>query len=198
MTDKTPERLRVGSAGRVRGALFSGDTITWNDPFPTKNGDYGSGAMMGVVMHTEVGFDHNVVNEFNEIVSEASATFSIRTNGDLHQYGPIGKGWYAWAQEAGNEAWYSIEHEDGGDPTVPLTDAQMWTSAQLVEVLSAFAGFPLQVATSTTMKGYGAHYLGGAAWGGHTCPDVPPTRVRSLQRWEIVRRAMLVRTTPAT
>lgn len=197
MTDKTPERLRIGSAGRVRGILFSGATITYNDPFPTHNGDFGSGAMMGVIMHTEVGFDHSVVDEFNNITAGASATFSIDFKGNLHQYGPIGKGWYAWAQKAGNRAWYSIEHEDGGDPTVPLTDAQMWTSAQVVEVLAAFAGFPLQVSTSPSVKGYGAHYMGGAAWGGHTCPDVPPKRVRSLQRWEIIRRAKLVRTTPA-
>lgn len=197
MTDKTPERLRIGSAGRVRGNLFTGAKITYNTPFPTKNGNYGSGAMMGVIMHTEVGFDHNVVTEFNTERAQASATFSIDVLGNLHQYGPIGKGWYAWAQVAGNRAWYSIEHEDKGNPNNPLTDAQMWTSAQVVEVLAAFASFPLQLSNSVGMKGYGVHNMGGQAWGGHTCPDVPPRHVRSNQRPEIIRRAHLIRTTPA-
>lgn len=153
--------------------------------------------MMGVIMHTEVGFDPNVVREFNEQTAGASATFSIDTRGNLHQYGPIGKGWYAWAQKAGNRAWYSIEHEDKGKPLTPLTDEQMWTCAQVVEILSAFAGFPLQVSDDTGTKGFGVHYMGGADWGGHSCPDVPPKRVRSLQRPEILRRARLIRNVAA-
>lgn len=193
MTYKTPPRLFIGAAGRVRGRLIPGAVTTWNDPFPTKNGGWGSGAMMGVVMHTEVGFDRNVVKEFNTQTAGASATFSIDIAGNLHQYGPIGKGWYAWAQMAGNLTWYSIEHEDKGDPNNPLTDEQLWTSAQVVEVLSAFAGFPLQISNDVSTKGYGVHYMGGAAWGGHTCPDLPPRHVRSSQRPEILRRAKLVR-----
>lgn len=191
--DYIPERLLIGDAGRVRGILISGAQITWNDPFPTKNGFYGSTSMMGVIMHTEVGFDHNVVAEFNNTSSSASAHFSIDMAGNLHQYGPIGKGWCAWAQVAGNTAWYSIEHEDHGNPNIPLSDAQQWTSAQVVEVLSRFAGFPLQVTDSVNRQGYGVHNMGGAAWGGHTCPDLPPKHVRSAQRPEILRRARLIR-----
>lgn len=197
MTYSTPPRLFIGLAGRVRGGLIPGAKTTWNVPFPTHNGEWGSQAMMGVVMHTEVGFDHNVVDEFNNPMAGASATFSIDMKGNLHQYGPIGKGWAAWAQEAGNLSWYSIEHEDGGNPNVPLTDEQLWTSAQVVEVLSAYAGFPLQITNDIHTKGYGVHNMGGQAWGGHTCPDLPPKHVRSAQRGEILRRAKLIRAVAA-
>ncbi len=108
----------------------------------------------------------------------------------MRQFGPIGKGWIAWAQMAGNAAWYSIEHADDGNPGNPLTDAQLTASAQLVEVLSRFAGFPLQVTDSVSGTGYGTHVMGGAAWGGHTCPGPGP---RAGQRQEIITRAKAIR-----
>ena len=182
-------KLTFDKAGKMWGPA----SITHNDPFPTRNGSWGSGAMMGVIMHTEVGYDHNVVEEFNNPGAGASATFSIDTDGHIHQYGPVGLGWYAWAQVAGNRMWYSIEHEDKGNPNNPLTLAQMVASAQIVEALSAFAGFPLQVSNSTTTKGYGVHNMGGTAWGGHTCPDEPPNHVRSSQRPAILSIAREIR-----
>ena len=184
-----PGRLAIGPDGRLRGPA----SITTNVPWPTGNGSWGSGAMRGVVMHTEVGWDHNVVDEFNHTASQASATFSVRDDGRIHQYGPVGKGWYAWAQVAGNAEWYSIEHEDGGHPEIPLNAAQIAASAQILECLSAFAGFPLQEANSPGERGYGVHYMGGQAWGGHTCPDVPPKPVRSLQRPVIIELAKAIR-----
>lgn len=186
----TPGKLTVGPDGRLRGPA----KITYNIPFPTKSGDYGSGAMMGVVMHTEVGFDHNVIDEFNNTAFRASAHFSVNDDGGIHQFGPVGKGWCAWAQADGNLAWYSIEHEDHGNPLSPLTNAQIISSAQLAECLSAFAGFPLREANSVTEKGYGVHYMGGAAWGGHSCPDTGPDHpVRSLQRKAILALAREIR-----
>jgi len=38
--------------------------------------------------------------------------------------------------------------------------------------------------------------MGGQAWGGHTCPDLPPYHVRSRQRPEIIARAKAVRNPP--
>jgi opacity protein-like surface antigen len=189
----TPGRLRIGNRGRIRGQLHGDAKITYNEPFPTRNGEYGSGAMMGVVLHTEVGYDHNVVTEFNTRSAEASATVSIRFGGHLHQYGPIGLGWAAWAQEAGNLTWYSGETEDDGNPGIPMDDGQLWTWAQVLEVLSSFAGFPLRISDSVDRKGFGVHSMGGQEWGGHTCPDVPPKHVRSEQRPEIIARAKAIR-----
>lgn len=182
-------KLTVGADGRLTGPA----RLEYNDPFPTANGFYGSGAMMGVVMHTMVGDLPGTIAWFNDPQSGASSHFGIDQTGLIHQFGPIGKGWCAWAQVQGNLLWYSIEHADDGNPDNPLTDAQLTASAQIVECLSAFAGFPLQVTDSVDVQGYGTHVMGGAAWGGHTCPDQPPEHVRSAQRAEIITRALAIR-----
>jgi hypothetical protein len=186
----TPGKLTVGSDGRIRGPA----SIAYSTPFPVPNGTPGgSGVMQGVVMHTEVGYDHNVVGEFENPASKVSAWFSVRDDGHITQYGPVGQNWMAWAQVDGNPNWYSIEHEDHGDPRIPLNAPQITASAQLLECLSAYAGFPLQEANSPSERGYGVHYMGGAAWGGHSCPDVPPTPVRSLQRSAVIALAKAIR-----
>jgi hypothetical protein len=183
----TPERLIIQGDGRVSGAA----DIGYNNPFPCVNGSWGSKAIQGVVMHTMVGnLFPGTVNVFNEASYQASAHFGIGLRGNIHQFGPIGKGWIAWAQMAGNATWYSIEHADSGDPQNPLTQAQITASAQLVEALSAFAGFPLQVTDSVDGSGYGTHVMGGAAWGGHTCPGPGP---RADQRQEIIDLAQQIR-----
>jgi N-acetylmuramoyl-L-alanine amidase len=186
----SPGKLTVGSDGKVRGPA----SIGYSTPFPVPNGTPGgSGVMQGVVMHTEVGYDASAVNEFENPASHVSAWFSVRDDGHITQYGPVGQNWMAWAQEAGNPSWYSIEHEDHGDPRIPLSEAQVTASAQLLECLSAYAGFPLQEANTPEDRGYGLHCMGGQAWGGHTCPDVPPRPVRSLQRPAIIELAKAIR-----
>jgi len=181
-----PGKLAVAGNGHVTGPA----NIRYNDPFPTHNGTYGSGAMMGVVMHTMAGDLPGTVSWFNNPAAEASAHFGIAENGEIWQFGPVGKGWIAWAQAAGNHAWYSIEHADAGHPSNPLTAAQVTASAQLVELLSRFAGFPLQVSNSPSVKGYGWHGMGGQAWGGH--PDCPGD-VRKAQRTAIITLAKAIR-----
>jgi hypothetical protein len=185
----SPGKLTVGTDGRLRGQV----RISYNTPFPCVNGRWGSGAMRGVIMHTMVGNLPSAIDVFNNPAKEASAFFGIAQDGSVHQFGPVGKGWIAYAQVDGNDAWYSIEHADDENPDNPLTDAQLNASAQIVEALSAFARFPLQVTNSVTGRGYGVHNMGGVAWGGHTCPDLPPRHVRSAQRAEIIKRANAIR-----
>ena len=182
-------KLKVGGDGRLRGAA----KLAYNKPWPCPNGSWGSGRMNGVVMHTMVADLPGTVSWFNNTEAQASAHFGIAQDGTIHQFGPIGKGWISWAQESGNLAWYSIEHADNGNPDNPLTDAQITASAQILECLSAFAGFPLQEANTPSERGYGIHAMGGQNWGGHTCPDVPPQHVRSRQRPEIIKRAKAIR-----
>lgn len=191
-----PNRLSVEKAtGHIIGENVS---ISYNSPFPCVNGSWGSRAMMGVVMHTMVGDLPGTISVFNDPSYKASAHFGIAQDGHIHQFGPIGQGWIAWAQEMGNPEWYSIEHADHGNPDNPLTDAQVISSAQLVECLSAFAGFPLQISDSVSTKGYGVHNMGGLAWGGHTCPDKPPHHVRSSQREDILNLSRQIRDGVAT
>jgi hypothetical protein len=184
-----PGKLKVQDDGRVTGPA----SIAYNDPFPCVNGSWGSGAMQGVVMHTMVGNLPSCITVFNDPSYQASAYFGIDQQGNIHQFGPIGKGWIAWAEVAGNLTWYSIEHADDGNPDIPLTAAQIRSSAQLVEMLSSYAGFPLQVTDSVNGRGYGVHFMGGEAWGGHTCPDLPPKHVRSKQRPAIIALAKQIR-----
>lgn len=183
----TPGRLTVNtSTGHVEGAA----SIAYNDPFPCVNGSYGSGAMMGVLMHTEDGSEGGTVSWFNNPAAQASAHFAIGLDGAIHQFGPVGKGWEAWHAAEANGAWYGIEHEDDQNPGTPLTAAQVTASAQLAECLSAFAGFPLQVSNSPSVKGYGIHSMGGQAWGGHfECPG----NVRAAQRPAIIALAVQIR-----
>jgi len=184
-----PGKLHVDSDGKLRGPGFH---CSYNDPFPTVNGTAGGGSaqMMGVVMHTEDGYEQGTIDTFNNPASRASAFFSIGGDGLAHQYGPVGRNWMAWAQGDGNESWYSIEDSDGTHPSVPLTAAQVTAFAQILECLSRFAGFPLQLSDSPSVKGLGWHGMGGAAWGGHpACPG----DVRKAQRPAILALAKEIR-----
>lgn len=186
-----PARLRIDASGRLQGAA----SITYNSPFPCPNGTWGMSVpkgVMGAVMHTMVGNLPGTISVFNNPSFQASAHFGIDQNGHIHQFGPV-NGWIAWAEVDGNANWYSIEHADNGNPDNPLTQAQLDASAQVVEALATYGVFPLQEANSTDQEGYGVHYMGGADWGGHSCPDLPPAHVRSAQRAEILSRAEALR-----
>lgn len=183
----TPGKLSIGAGGRVTGPAV----ITHNSPFPCVNGKLGvTGKMQGVLMHTMVGNLPGTIASFNDPNRQASAHFGIAQDGRIHQFGPLGKGWMAWHAMAANLSWYGIEHADGGDQHNPLTTEQITASAQVVELLSRFAGFPLQVTDDVHGRGYGTHVMGGAAWGGHTCPGPGP---RAGQRAPIIALAMAIR-----
>jgi hypothetical protein len=185
MSNPLAGQLTVGSDGRIIGPA----AITYNTPFPCVNGSWGSGAMTGVIMHTMVGSQAGTISWFNNPQAQASAQFGVGFDGAIHQFGPIGQGWIAWHAGAANATWYGIEHEDGGDPSRPLTDAQLTASAQLTEMLTGYAGIPLQVTNSPSTGGLGTHSMGGSAWGGHACPG----DVRAAQRDEVIRRAQAIR-----
>jgi hypothetical protein len=185
-----PGKLDVDPVtGRVTGPI----RISYNDPWPCASGTWGSGAMQGALMHTMVGDLPGTIATFNNKANQVSAHFGIAEDGQVWQFGPIGKGWIAWHAEAANLTWYGIEHADARDPDQVLTEAQITASAQLLEFLSRFAGFPLQVTDRPAGRGYGTHAMGGQAWGGHPCPDQPPRHVRSGMRPLIVALAREIR-----
>jgi len=192
----TPGRLEVDfGTGHVTGPA----SISYNNPFPCVNGTpHATGAMQGVLMHTMVGDLPGTIKVFNDPSYQASAHFGIAQDGHIHQFGPLGKGWMAWHAMAANLTWYGIEHADHGHPDNPLTPEQIAASAQLAELLSRFAGFPLRLADHPAGRGYGTHSMGGAAWGGHTCPDLPPQHVRSAQRPAIIALAWQIRNASGT
>lgn len=189
-----PGRLSLDAHGKVHGPA----RIEYNKPFPCVNGDFGQMALpsgiQGVVMHTMVGQLAGAIAVFNNRAHEASAHFGVDQAGLIHQFGPI-NGWKAWAEVAGNAHWFSIEFADNANPLNPLTREQLIAGAQLLELLSRddVGRFPLQEANSPSELGFGVHYMGGEAWGGHSCPDVSPRRVRSLQRPVIIQLAKHIR-----
>jgi murein L,D-transpeptidase YcbB/YkuD len=75
----------------------------------------------------------------------------------------------AWAQAAGNRTWISVENE--GKVPQALTKEQLEKVAQTFAwVVRTHKDVPYQVSNSPTVKGLGYHRMGGAAWGGHSCP----------------------------
>ena len=151
--------------------------------------------VLGVVMHTMVGDLPGTDTVFMNPSYQASAHFGVAQDGEIIQWVSV-RGGVAWHAMAANYNWYGIEHADAGNPGNPLTGAQLSASAQLVEFLSRddVGRFPLQEANSTTAEGYGVHYMGGAAWGGHSCPQLGNgTGPRAGQRLEILRRAHTIR-----
>ena len=192
-------KLTAGADGRVTGPA----NITYNSPFPCVNGNPGGMSVphgiQGLIVHTMVGNLPGTIEVFNQPSFQASAHFGVDQSGAIHQFGSV-RGWKAWAQAAGNPNWYSCEFADNGNPDNPLTQAQITAAAQLLECLSApsVGNFPMQITDSTSGEGLGVHFMGGQAWGGHTCPDLPPAHVRSTQRAQIIALAMSIRGGPVT
>lgn len=209
----TPAPLQVDADGK----LVSPDghfSITYNDPWPTQNGNWNfQEPSFGGVMHTEVGYEHSVIEEFNNPGAQASSFVSISggfgssgfekrlgsairafhslaaneplPDGHIHQYGPIGKGFMYWTQSQGNPNWLGTEHEDGGNPSNPLTVNQIEATAAVFEAESNLSGWPIQ-ATDDPNNGRGVifHSDGGAAWGGHNCLPLDSTDVLTPDGWK--------------
>jgi len=186
-----PARLAIGPDGLLRGNA----AITHNVPMPTGNGTAGGfGTPYGGGIHTEVGFEHGTIAEFNTPAAQASAFFSIGMDGRIHQYGPLGRDWMAWTQVAGNPNWRGVEHEDKSLPTTPMPEAQLIASAQVFEAMSTFDGslgnpWPLQATDNVNGRGVILHSDGGVPWGNHACPGP----VRAAQRPAILALARQIR-----
>lgn len=184
-------KLTVTADGRVTGPA----SITHNDPWPCGNGTSGGmsvpSGVMGLLVHTMVGNLPGTVTWFNESQSQASAHFGVDQAGNIHQFGPV-NGWKAWHAADGNPHWYGCEFADDGNPSNPLTQAQIVAAAQLLECLSSpdVGRFSLQITDSVNTEGLGWHGMGGQAFGGHfQCPGP----VRAAQRPQIVALAMSIR-----
>jgi len=160
-------RCNFDNGGWLRGPISIQHHLTGN----RNPGSLPRSAAMGVIMHTMVGNLPGTDSVFRQRSFGASAHFGIDQKGHVIQWVPLGDG--AWHIMNGNSNWYGIEHADNGNPHNPLTVAQMNASAQVVEALATAAHFPLQSTNSVHGEGYGVHNMGGAAWGGHSCPDYP-------------------------
>ncbi|WNI15583.1 N-acetylmuramoyl-L-alanine amidase [Actinacidiphila sp. ITFR-21] len=153
---------------------------TWR-PVPncTKGGQQ---AVYGVVLHIMEGTLDGSDAWFRNPAAQASSHFGVGKDGRIYQW--VDTADRAWAQESGNRAWLSIEHE--GNSGDSLTPAQLAATARVVAWAHAVHGVPLQTTDSVTGRGIGWHGMGGAAWGGH--PDCPGNPVKA-QRAAIITAA---------
>ena len=143
----------------------------------------------GWVLHVTV-MDGSPWSTFESAVSP-NRRFShlwVAKDGYVEQYADLGReAWHAAgnSQPGANPLFWGVETE--GFPGEPLTDAQLDSLA----AWHAWCGAPDHIATTPTEGGISCHYLGGAAWGAHSCPDPSPggQGPRSHQRAEIIRRA---------
>jgi N-acetylmuramoyl-L-alanine amidase len=187
-----PQRCEIGHGGRLTGPV----AVTCNDPWPCLSGTPGGfvAPALGLVIHTEAGYEQGTISWFQNPANQASATFAVGLGGAVWQFGPVGQGWEAWAQEAGNVRWVSVEDADNTHPGWPFTAAQLRSLALIVEAVSRFAGFPLEAAFDPfTQGGVALHSEGGVAWGDH--PDCPGP-VRAHQRHAVLAMARAIRSPP--
>lgn len=136
---------------------------------------------LGWILHVVVG-NGSPWSEFEHAVSpdRRFSTGWVAKSGLIEQYAETDC--ITWAQEAGNPDYWSWETE--GFPNEPLTREQIASLGRI----HRFHGTVDALASKPGERGIGTHYMGGVAWGGHTCPDpFPPGHgPRSRQRSAII------------
>ena len=173
----------------------------WVDGFTHHPGFHGgpllTSAVRGLISHTMEGNLPGTDGLFTPGPhgNGNSAHFGTAQDGTVIQWVQLGV--MAEHAKAANDHWYAVENADDKNPNNPYTDAQLSRIAQILELTSRpeHGRFALQVTNSPDKEGLGMHNMGGAAWGGHSCPDakINPNHTRSRARDEIVRRAKIIR-----
>lgn len=142
--------------------------------------DRGGTKIIGFVPHVQVG--HNSLHRyFSNRSNQVSSHLWLSYSGVLEQYMPFSVA--AWSQAAGNKAWVTCECE--GFPGEKYTDAQINRLAEFFKWGANNFGWKLQITDTPSVGGLGTHVMGGAAWGGHSCPGP----LRAGQRIDILRKA---------
>jgi hypothetical protein len=137
-------------------------------------------AQLGLIEHVQQG-NGSLRHFFDEPANQASAHWWVSRTGAIEQY--IDSDLRSWAQMAGNATYCSVETEGWGRD--PLTEPQVNALARLYRWGLQVHGWPYQLANRPGERGFGVHYMGGKAWGGHPCPL--PTR--AAQRGRILELA---------
>lgn len=131
----------------------------------------------GLVVHVAQG-NGSLFGWFDDPANQVSSHFWVSKTGVIEQY--VDTDLEAWAQEAGNANYLSVETE--GFVAEPFTGPQMSSLALVAKWASLTFGFPPQLVDH---GGRGitthAHWPSGVAdpsWGGHPCPG--PVRAGQL------------------
>jgi hypothetical protein len=179
-------RCHFDADGWLRGPVNISHQMT-----PNRHDSGFAAKAKGLVQHTEAGFEAGTFATFMDPSTEVSAFFSVGEDGTAHQYLPVGRGFVAFAEAAGNPYWYSCECEDKLHPGHPMTNIQLQVVAQIFDATATHDGFDYAI-TDDTERGSGliTHGDGKVAWGNH--PDCPG-EVRKAQRPEIIALACAIR-----
>ena len=144
-----------------------------------------SGAMVlptrGLIAHVQQG-NGSLYTLFDTPSSEVSSHLWLSKGGAFEQYVDLDD--KAWAEAAGNPYWISVECE--GFDTEDYTALQLQRLGELYAWGMAQFGWPAEITDSVNGYGLGTHRMGGAAWGGHSCPG----DIRANRRGAILAAAV--------
>jgi hypothetical protein len=152
------------------------------------NGPFGSGLPLGWVLHVNESngnLDGFFAGDQQVNPSSVCPNFQVYKDGTVHQHLPLL--FSPWCQVDGNATYCAVETE--GYATEPLTPQQVTALARLHNAYHTFAGIPDAMAIKPGDRGIGVHSMGGAAWGGHSCPGP----IRDGQRVAIIQTAQTIR-----
>lgn len=161
------------------------DWTTHDDLTASRGNGPFHGHCLGVVLHVNVD-EHGTSDAFfaagtGTNPDSVTPNFEVYKDGTTHQYLPVD--WQPWCQADGNNTYAAIE--TAGMPNEPLTDAQVASCAKIMAAYRDQLGIPLSIADKPGQRGLGIHSMGGAAWGGHSCPGA----IRANQRQQILDTA---------
>jgi hypothetical protein len=131
----------------------------------------------GLIPHLQMG-GNSLAGWFSNARSGVSSHLWVSRAGDLEQYVDLTE--KAWAQAAGNPYWISCECE-GATEAEDYTPAQIARLGEIYRWGMAIYGWPPTITDDPGGRGLGTHRMGGAAWGGHSCPgDLRASRRRDI------------------
>jgi hypothetical protein len=143
-----------------------------------------SGAMVlptrGLIAHVQQG-NGSLYGYFDNPSSQVSSHLWLSKAGAWEQYVDFDR--KAWAEAAGNPYWISVECEG--------YDTEDYTPVQVQQLGAFYAwgmtqfGWAASITDSVDGHGLGTHRMGGAAWGGHSCPG----DIRANRRPDILAAA---------
>jgi hypothetical protein len=137
----------------------------------------------GLIAHVQQG-NGSLYGLFNTRSSEVSSHLWLSKGGAFEQYVDLAD--RAWAEAAGNPYWISVECE--GFDTEDYTALQIQRLGELYAWGMSQFGWKAEVTDSVNGYGLGTHRMGGAAWGGHSCPG----DIRANRRGDILAAALAI------
>ncbi|GGU45834.1 peptidoglycan recognition protein family protein [Lentzea flava] len=140
-----------------------------------------------VILHTAVSSAESLEGYWNSPGVVVESHFYVSQHGVIYQY--IDTSIQADANVNANGFAVSIETWDGGDPTIPWTDAQLDAITRLTAWICDVHGIPKRVANGPYGSGIGWHNQFPTEWAGgpRTCPG--PQRIPQTQNVIIPRVA---------